>query len=132
MSISNNRKAVIQLNVLRSLVRERVRKLIKESLDSQEDESDEEEKDPTPTPSTKQEDPPLAKPEAPSKPEEDDEKETPAIIAATDLLISKVKRDGVPEQNDLTDAITSMLQAWGLSSEAKLSILKTVRNNTLH
>lgn len=135
-------EAVRQLDILQSLIRTRARKILQERLDNEEEapeeeapeeEAPEEEAPEKEAPAAEPKEPVKAEPKAPAKPEPKEPEVTPEIITSTNLLIAKVKRaDGTPEEEDVIDAMTTILQAWGFSSEIKLSILKTVRNNTIH
>lgn len=74
---------------------------------------------------------PKAKPKTAPEPKEDDDTSA-QVVAMTNNLIQKIKHTvGVPEADDIAEALTSLIQAWGFNSEQKLTILKSVRNNSI-
>lgn len=70
----------------------------------------------------------------PEKPDQEDDNgdKGAEITSMVNSLVQKIKHTiGEPESDDITEALTTLLQAWGFTSEQKLMILKTVRNNTI-
>jgi len=87
---------------------------------------------PKPVAPIKQPDPKAKPKTAPQEPKEND-KTGVQVVALTNNLIQKIKHTvGVPESDDIAEALTSLIQAWGFNSEQKLTILKSVRNNSVH
>jgi len=80
---------------------------------------------------------PKQQPEKPENKPQPDQQEKPQdtdaeLASMTAGFIQKIKHSvGSPTPESLTTMITSLIQAWGLTSEDKLAILKTVRNTTV-
>lgn len=79
---------------------------------------------------------PQSKPkrDSPAEQPKDNQQDTSAVLAGlTDGLIRKIRHGvGTPTSDDLTTMLISLIQAWGMTSDDKLAILKDIRNATIH
>ncbi len=121
-------------NALRSFIRKEVRGVLKEAglAPEIEDKPKLEPKakvEPKAEPEAKPKAEPKTEPEAKPKAKQEER----PVVVLTRQYIGKIKQNvGTPEASDIEDMVTSILQAWDLTSTEKLSVLKSVRNNTVH
>lgn len=123
-----------KLNEIQKLIREEVNQILREEGDKLAPINPATKVEPDKHSTTPIEKPqPKPKQASSSEQPKSDQPDTAAVLLElVDDLIHKIRHSvGTPSTSDLTAMLVSLIQAWGMTSEDKLLVLRDIRNITI-